>query len=58
MSFLSFKFNIAYYPKSTQTPKEGVKNVDTRLHRPIYVLYEKQFHFKILLYTQNIKTFK
>ena len=58
MSFLSFKCNITYYIKSTATPKEGVTNVDTRLHKPINTLYEKQFHSKILLYTQNIKTFE
>ena len=58
MSFLSFKFNITYYPKSTAIPKEGDTNVDTRLHSPINISYEKKFHSKILLYTQNIKTFE
>ena len=58
MCFLSFKCSVTYYPKSTATPKEGVTNVNTRLHRPINILYEKQFHSKILLYTQNIKTFE
>ena len=50
MSFLSFKFNITYYPKSITTPKEGVTNVDTKLHSPTNMLYEKQFHLKILFY--------
>ena len=58
MSFLSLKCNIIYYPKLTATPKEGVTNVDIRLHRPINILYEKKFHSKILLCTQNIETFK
>ena len=51
MSSLSLKCNVAYYPNELQPPKEGVTNVDTRLHRPIYKLNERQFHSKILLYT-------
>ena len=58
MGFLYFKCNITYYSKSTASPKDGLTNVDTRLHRFINILYEKQFHSKILLYTQNIKTFE
>ena len=43
-SFLFFKCNIVYYLNQPQPPKEGIKNVDTRLQRSIFILYEKQFH--------------
>ena len=48
INFLSFKCNIADYNKSIPTPKEGVINVDTRLRRPIYILYEKQ-HYSLFI---------
>ena len=52
MSFLFFKCNRAFYPKSILTPKEGFKNVDIRLHRPIYILYKKKLFKNFALFTK------
>ena len=56
MIFLSFKCNIAYYPKSIQTTKEGVK-MWTQDYTELFIYYMKNNFIKILL-TQNIKIFE
>ena len=42
-------------PKINSNPKEGITNVDTRLHRPIYISYEKQFQSKYFFIHKKYK---
>ena len=43
MSFLSFKFNIDYYPKSTSTSKEGKQD-----YKGLFIYYIKKIQTKYL----------
>ena len=54
MSFLSSKYNIAYYPKSIPKRRLQMWNEDYTC----LFIYEKKIHSKILHRTQTIKTFE